>query len=193
MRRELTGRPDTPLHASDIKLRSPANFDVLKQFFLDPSFARMAVTSTARAEIPHSMHPAVPVIGKLQEHIAEAMACIPCDEVVLIVEASQRADPVLVQHFGELRRAGSTKTAPIKHCFMPKRSGEPGLEVADFIISAAKSETLRYMKGAKEFAPDFSDVFRGLPLADRWFSIVTGAYSGPDGVALDVLRAPRQV
>ena len=151
----------------------------------------MAVTSTARVQLPSGMHPAAPVFGKLQEHIAEAAACIPCNEVVLIVEASRRADPVLVRHFGELLPTGTASVAvPTRHCFIPKAAREPGLEIADFIISAAKSETVRFMRGAGEFAPDFSDVFRQIPLADRWFSIVTDVVSGEEGVAITVQRLP---
>jgi hypothetical protein len=42
---------------------------------------------------------------------------------------------------------------------MPKSSNEPGLEVADFIISAAGSEVQRRMRGKEGHAPDFKDVF----------------------------------
>jgi hypothetical protein len=42
---------------------------------------------------------------------------------------------------------------------MPKSSAEPGLEVADFIISAAGSQVRRIVAGRDGLAPDFSDVF----------------------------------
>jgi hypothetical protein len=190
VRQRLTGSPDTPLHASDMQLRTSASFAVLRSFFLDRSFARMAVTSTAHTRLPANMLAAVPVFAKLQEYLAEAAACIPCDEVVIIVEASQRADPLLREHFSKLLPVGSV-AVPTRHWFMPKAAKEPGLEVADFIVSAAKSETRRYMKDATEFAPDFADVFRQTPLADRWFSIVTAGQSDAEGVAITVQRLPR--
>jgi hypothetical protein len=168
VRKHLTGSPDTLLHASDTSIRSTENYEVLRDFFSIRSFARIAVTSTARARLPDNMHSAVPVFGKLQEHIAEAVRCIPCDEVVLIVEASQRADPIVVRHFGQLKPAVKTNV-PVRHRFLPKASGEPGLEIADFIISAAKSQTTRHIKSKTGFAFDFVDVFRQIPLADRWF------------------------
>jgi hypothetical protein len=42
---------------------------------------------------------------------------------------------------------------------MSKRSNEPGLEVADFIISAASSEVRRRQCRLDGHAPDFRDVF----------------------------------
>ena len=47
---------------------------------------------------------------------------------------------------------------------MPKSSNEPGLEIADFIISAASSEVQRRIWGKSGHAPDFQDVFCRLPL-----------------------------
>src|SRR2546427_7848122 len=39
VRRQINGSPDVPLHASEME-RIEANFAVLSQFFLDPSFVR---------------------------------------------------------------------------------------------------------------------------------------------------------
>jgi hypothetical protein len=77
-------------------------------------------------------------MGALQEDIASMAGRIPCAAVTIIVESSQRADPILKQCFGELKPDGVKLTIPVKHCLMPKSAAEPGLEIADFIISAAE-------------------------------------------------------
>ena len=47
---------------------------------------------------------------------------------------------------------------------MSKSSNEPGLEIADFIVSAASSEVQRRLRGKSGHAPDFNDVFCRLPV-----------------------------
>src|SRR4051812_26649725 len=45
VRSAINGRPDAPLHASEME-RKAEHFAVLSNFFLDPSFARIAATTT---------------------------------------------------------------------------------------------------------------------------------------------------
>jgi hypothetical protein len=55
---------------------------------------------------------------------------------------------------------------------MPKSSNEPGLEVADFIVSAASSQVQRRLRGQNGRAPDFNDVFRRLaPWGRRYIEL----------------------
>jgi hypothetical protein len=73
----INGEPDTPLHASVME-RKPENFAALSEFFLDPSFLRIAVTTTKEIGLPPGMHPCVPVMGQLQEEIAIVASALPC-------------------------------------------------------------------------------------------------------------------
>src|SRR5579872_3288675 len=102
VRRLINGNPDAPLHAADMK-RTEANFDVLSKFFLDPSFARIAAVSTKETRLPSDMHSAVPVMGTLAGQIEQLAKLIPCKGMTIIVESSQRADPILKQYFGQVR------------------------------------------------------------------------------------------
>lgn len=47
LRTVINGEPDTPLHASVME-QKPENFAALSEFFLDPSFLRIAVTTTKK-------------------------------------------------------------------------------------------------------------------------------------------------
>lgn len=162
VREAINGDSDKPLHAADME-RRPENFEALARFFLDPSFARIAAASTRKTSCPADMHPAVPVMGTLEQQINGLANLIPCDGVTLIVESSHRADPILMRHFGELRSEAVQQVRPMEYCLMPKSSTEPGLEVADFIISAAGSQVRRIVEGRDGLAPDFRDVFDRLP------------------------------
>jgi hypothetical protein len=171
VREAINGDPDKALHAADMQ-RKPENFEALARFFLDPSFARISAASTRRTPYPANMHPAVPVMGTLEQQINSLASVIPCESVALIVESSHRADPILMRHFGELRSEAVQPVRPIEYFLMPKSSAEPGLEVADFIISAAGSQVRRITEGRDGLAPDFRDVFGRLPPAGCLFDCI---------------------
>ncbi len=73
---------------------------------------------------------------------------------------------------------------------MPKSVNEPGLEVADFIVSAAGSQVQRRLRGKSGLAPDFNDVFGRLPAEGARYREVTrmtaqaGVLVSIDGVRL---------
>jgi Protein of unknown function (DUF3800) len=171
VRRVINGSPDAPLHAFEME-QKPSNFEALSQFFLDRSFARIAAASTKKTTGPPDMHSAEPVIGMLEEHIDGIARLVPCSGVMIIVESSQRADPILKQLFGKLKSEGVERVRPVEYCLMPKSSAEPGLEIADFIISAARSQTKRLAEGKAGLARDFADVFDRLPREGCRFSYV---------------------
>jgi hypothetical protein len=163
VRTVINGAPDTRLHAS-IMERNLENFAALSKFFLDHSFVRIAVTTTKEVGLPPGMHPCVPVMGQLREEIAIVASLLPCKTVWIIVESSQRADPVVRSCFAQLTSLNAPHPISVEHCFMPKNSNEPGLEVADFIVSAASSQVRRRLRGSSGPAPDFKDVFCRLPI-----------------------------
>jgi hypothetical protein len=102
-----------------------------------------------------------------------AAAAAPCTSVALIFESSQRGDPLVIQHFGELELQENDKPLPTEHCFMPKSSGEPALEIADFIVNAAGSQARRQLRGISGFAQDYQAVFHRLPQQYGHFFLIT--------------------
>ena len=181
VRRLINGSADAPLHAADTTWRCDRSFAVLSQFFLDRSFVRIAATSTRKTVCPAAMHPAVPVMGGLYEHVVGVAELIPCKAIAMVVESSQRADPMLKQHFGELKLENRELILSVEHWLMPKSAAEPGLEIADFIINAAGSQTRRYLEGKPGVSLDFQDVFGRLPPEGCRFSIVTKVDGYEDG------------
>jgi hypothetical protein len=162
VRQAINGDPELPLHASELE-RKPENFAILSQFFLDPSFARVAATTTKAVALPSGMDPCIPVMGQIQNEIAFIASVLPCERVLIIIESSQRADGIAQACFSQLVPLHSARSLPVVKSLMPKRSNEPGLEVADFIVSAAGSEVQRRLRGQDGHAPDFNDVFCRLP------------------------------
>lgn len=188
VRKRINGSSHTPLHASDMSIRNLASYIFLSEFFLDRSFVRFAVAALKSAILPVEMHPAAPVMGALQEDIISLASRIPCAAVTIVVESSQRADPILKRCFGELKPGAIELTIPVSHCLMPKSSAEPGLEIADFIISAAGSQVRRHLRGQQGPAPDFSDVFCRLPVEGCLFSIIGAVADDLENQLVQVLR-----
>jgi hypothetical protein len=162
VRKAINGDADLPLHGSEFE-RKAANFAVLSEFFLDPSFVRIAVTITSAVSLPLGMDPCVPVMGQLQKEIAFVAVALQCKNVWIIVESSQRADAIVQASFSQLTPINGASPVPLVKSLMPKSSNEPGLEVADFIVSAAGSQVQRRLRGQNGQAPDFNDVFCRLP------------------------------
>ena len=187
VRRRINGSPDAPLHAADMP-RSAEAYAALSQFFLDPSFFRLAVVLKKGIMIPEGMHSMVPVMGALQEDVAILASYVSCSSVSLIVESSDRADPLLKTKFGELKPESYDVAIPVRHYIMPKRSREPGLEIADFVISAAGSQIQRHIRGNQGLSPDFRDVFCRLPAAGCLFSVIAGVANEPGSDMVQILR-----
>ena len=154
VRMAINGDPDAPLHASDITA-----FAALRAFFEGRYFFRVAATTTKSVELPPGMHPCVPVMGQLVVEIEALARLVRCERIWIILESSERADPVVKGHFGKLTSIDAVQTLPVEHRLMAKSANEPGLEVADFIVSAASSEVQRHLRGKLGHAPDFHDVF----------------------------------
>jgi len=188
VRTAINGDPAAPLHASEMARKS-SNFAALASFFLDRSFFRIAVTTTRNIGLPQKMHPCVPVMGELREEIAVVASKLPCKRIWIIVESSTRADPIVRDCFLQLTSLTFPGQHPVEHCFMPKSANEHGLEVADFIVSAASSEVQRRQRGKTGHAPDFNDVFCRLPPDGCGYREITHVVSHGDGlISVDGMR-----
>lgn len=190
VREAITGDPDRPLHGSDVTVNpKPEHFAALQTFFKDRSFVRVAVTTTKEVGLPMDMHPCIPVMGQVRQEIDAVALLLPCKRVWIIMESSQRADPVVIQCFHQLTSRASRPAVPIEHCLMPKRAREPGLEVADFIVSAAGSQIQRRIRGKEDLAPDFNDVFASSPAEGcRYQELIRVTVQVDGSVSVDGLR-----
>ncbi len=164
-------------------------FAALAKFFLDPSFLRVAATATKAIGLPPGMHPAVAVMGQLRQEIETVASALPCKRIWFFVESSQRADSMVRACFDQLVSLQTSRALPVERCFMPKSSNEPGLEVADFIVSSAGSEVKQRLRGKPGHALDFNDVFCRLhPEGCRYREITRVHDHGEGRISIDGVR-----
>jgi len=162
LRRTINGYPGAPLHAAELEY-TPENLAAVSQFFMSPAFARFGAAATNKTNFAVDMHAMAAVMGMLKQHIARLVSRLPCTTVALIFESSERCDPLVRRYFGELGFLQEGRSIPTEHCFMPKSAGEPGLEIADFVASAAGSQARFYHRGRTDFAKDYQAVFYQFP------------------------------
>jgi len=172
LRRTVNGDPAAPLHAADLDY-SQENLAAVSQFFTSPAFARFAVAATNKTNFAVDMHAMAVVMGTLKQHLARLVAVLPCSTVALIFESSERGDPLVRRYFGELGLLEDERPIPTEHCFTPKSAREPGLEIADFVASAAGTQARFYHRGKQEFAKDYQAVFHQFPPPGSQFFHIT--------------------
>ena len=90
--------------------REVTNFEALSAFFLDPSFARIAATTTKNVALPPAMLPCVPVMGQIRQEIAVIGASLACETLWTILESSERADRTVQTHFSRLTSITAAST-----------------------------------------------------------------------------------
>jgi hypothetical protein len=134
-----------------------------------------------------------PMMGMLRQQVAQVASRTPCGTVALIFESSERGDPLVMQHFGILELEENERSIPTEHCIMPKSAGEPGLEIADFIVNAAGSQARRLLQGTLGFAQDYQAVFHQLPSPYAQFCLITDVSANAESgmVSVDLLRAKK--
>jgi len=174
VRAVVNGSADVPLHASGLE-QSGENLLAVSHFFATRGIARVAVAATSKTKFHVNMHTVAPVLGMLKAQIARVAARLPSapSALALIFESSQRGDPLIIKHFGELQLLTKGQALPTEHCLMPKTAKEPGLEIADFIVNAAGSQARRQLRNIPGFARDYEAVFHKLPSPYAEFFLIT--------------------
>jgi hypothetical protein len=106
---------------------------------------------------------ALTIAAVLKERIREVVSHSPCKSVTVIFESSERADRLIENEFQGFGLTEGTTPIPVECCFMRKHHGEPGLEVADFIMHAVGRQVRHNLKSRDgTFARDYQAVFRSV-------------------------------
>jgi hypothetical protein len=160
IRREVSGSPDTPLHASSFgRSASPDQIRAVAKFFRTHPFARLGAIISVETTLVPEMGPVPTIASVLKRRIWDVARWTPFKELKVVFESSERANRLVERGFGDFGLEEDGRKIPVECYFMPKSAGEPALEVADFIMHAVGRQARRHLEGRDGFALDFKAVF----------------------------------
>lgn len=164
VRRLVTGSTDAPLHAAQFSMSpAPDHIKAVAAFFAGGCFARIGATIDIGASVVPEIDHLTIVARTLMNRIVDVARWTPFREVAIVFEASQRADALIEAALQGIGLEADGQKVPLHCAFMPKSAGEPGLEVADFIMHSIGRQTRHALKRrtARVFLPDFEATFHG--------------------------------
>jgi Protein of unknown function (DUF3800) len=182
IRRLVTGSPDTPLHASDFG-PSVTKDDILMvaDFFQRGRFARLGAIVSVETAFADELSAIETVAMVLNKRISDIARWTRFRSIAVIFESSERADPLIEKAFQNIAFEEDGKRLPVDCYFMRKREGEPGLEVADFIMHAIGRQARHNLTKRGTFVPDFAAVFHGIdPKLVSFMEVSSVVQSGTD-------------
>ena len=184
MKSQHFGGADIPLHASDLRNPTKAQLEALRQFFTTQEFGRFAVTLTSKSSLPKHLTSHAVVSASLKrrwEELAMRMNPIPT-EVAFFFEASQRTDHLIQNYFAPIDVVIAGKSVPVHYGLIHKASGDPVLEVADFIAHTAGRQAFRWHQGKQDFRKDFVDVFHANPVWSSFHAVTSVIENAPSAI-----------
>jgi hypothetical protein len=132
IRRLITGSRDVPLHASDFSQGAKQeHIEAIAAFFRTQPFARLGAIISFKTTLADELGPVPTIALVLQQRIIHIAKWTTFQELHVIFESSDRANPLIEKAFQGFNLQESGKPLPVECYFMKKAEAEPGLEVAD--------------------------------------------------------------
>jgi hypothetical protein len=184
LKRERLGGAMKPFHATEFERSRPKKVQITAiNRFLQRPFWRFAVMSDKRTALPPRIdgHKAVSLVTvKFVTRLVATYGNV--DTMALIFEASERGDELVRRDFDLATMSlvnASGRSIEVDGYFMPKKSMEPGLELADLIAHTAGRQRRHQMAGKEGVAKDFEQMY--------WHSPIPPAFMAIDTVRLNEL------
>lgn len=183
------GGPRVPLHAAGLN-PTPEQASSLGSFFRGNTFGRFAVITTAQTALNSDLtryESTGLVMGQLLDEVAGFYSF---DSVAVIFEHNQRTEPLIRRVFSATKtypESAKKWQVPTTFFLASKKTAEPLVEVADFVMHAAGTATRAYMNtGVPPLnRRDFAAVFEGGIKRRASFLVLTSleGRSGPSSTA----------
>lgn len=176
-RADVTGNRDSRLHAAQFgRVAASANLEACASFFRNNHFMRLGTVGTVATQIfpeksdkrgltivPDEEHLAWAVIRTVPQRILDVAKHTLFQSIAVIVEKNPRSRRLLQAALGDMGVQENGRKLPVNFYEMDKTSGEPGLEVADFIANAIAGHARHSLVADKPgFRRDFEAIFHSV-------------------------------
>jgi hypothetical protein len=175
VRSAVAGDPTTPLHAKDVERRLiPRKEAAIRKFFIEQPVRRIATISSVTTDYRNVADLPDPVvrytIASLLQRIVEVARWMPFTSITVIFEDTSCLRPRFEEATAGFNFQVDGKPIPHEWCTMPKSAGEPGLEVADFLMHTVAGYGRSGRDPQGKFAARFSAIIGTID--ERWRSFV---------------------
>jgi hypothetical protein len=154
------GGLEARLHAAELR-PTPEQVSAIAKFFTDGRFFRVAAVVKKSSRIGSGVASIYQAAGTmLLRNLAAVLNRAQCTGVTTVFESSERGDRLAKEFFPAARARSGEKEIPLRWGTMAKTAGEPGLEVADFIMHAAGNQVRLHEQGGDRYRKDFACVFQ---------------------------------
>jgi hypothetical protein len=128
------GGLEVPLHAAELK-PTKAQVEAIGAVFRTANFHRIAAVASKRTRMGAAIRSVYEGVGTmLLRNLAALLSRMTCSGVTTVFESSEKGDRLARAFFPLVRANGQEGELPLRWGSMKKATGEPGLEVADFIM-----------------------------------------------------------
>ena len=103
----------------------------MSRFFANQPFFRFAAVATLTTDYPRDQELMAWVMSVLKVRIVEILSRSQARSVALVFEASQRADPLVMEYFGALELEENGEKIPVEYCLLPKSAGTGSSRLCD--------------------------------------------------------------
>lgn len=196
VRLAVCGGSTAQLHAAALEHRlTRRNEAVIRHYFDVAPVRRFAVISSNATKYDRLEGLSDPVVQTtahaMLRRIEDLAQWTPCNSLIFIFEDNTHLIPRLEAALAGVRAtvANAGVAIPISWCHMPKTIGDPGLEVADFIIHTASGYCRSGRDPQGKFAARFSSMFG--PVDQRLVSFIEMSSVSYDPTSVSTGRADR--
>jgi len=173
MKRRHFGGFDAPMHATELR-PTPEQLGAMAEFFSTGTFFRVAAVVKKSTRIGAGIGSVYQAAGTmLLRNLAAVLRRADCSGVTTVFESSDRGDRLAKRFFPAARAHAEGKEIPLRWRTMVKAAGEPGLEVADFVMHAAGNQVRSHEQGRHRYRKDFICVFQNVDASLVEFSEVS--------------------
>ena len=153
-----------PMHAVDIQHDQPTEeqLDALRHLFETFQFFRIATTVTPQTVNVTDEHFVNLVGGCMLNRIADVAKWVEFDRLFILVEESDRVGAQIMRSLTGKHIERNSARIEIELGTIPKSACEPALEVADFIIHTAGTQTRQRNNRRTQVRKDFEIIFKNV-------------------------------